>query len=130
MMGNAAEFGQGRRPVAGAQADAQAVTITDDFGDMLNHDLTWEQRTGADDYGKPTFAAPQVLKARTDFVRKNRVSAQGTLFESSGESWFAPVGAAIEDRFTLHTGEVVQNLDVSPIDDDLAVPYATRLIFG
>ena len=100
------------------------------------HDLAWEKFIGEDDYGQPTYQAPQALKARTDFTRKNRLNAQGQLFESAGESWMPPVPARVEDRFTiLHAfftpaGEVVQNLDVSPIDDEHGVPYATRLIFG
>ena len=111
------------------------MTIVDDFGAELVHDVAWEKLTGQDDYGQPTYQAPQVLKGRTDFTRKNRLNAQGQLFESAGESWLPPVPARVEDRFRIfHTffpaGEVVQNLDVSPIDDEFGVPYATRLIFG
>lgn len=106
------------------------MTILDDFGAELVHDLTWEPYVSEDEYGAPTYGAAQVLKARTDFTRRNRINARGQLFESTGESYFAPVGARIEDRFTIHTGDVVQNIDVSGVDDDLGVPYCTRLIFG
>ena len=58
-----------------------AMTIVDDFASELVHDLGWEKFIGEDDYGQATYQAPQVLKARTDFTRKNRLNAQGQLFE-------------------------------------------------
>lgn len=106
------------------------MTILDDFGAELVHDLTWEKFASRDQYGAPTYLAPQVLKARTDFTRRNRINARGQLFESTGESYFYAPTARIEDRFMIHTGDVVQNIDVSVIDDVAGAPYATRLIFG
>lgn len=106
------------------------MTIVDEFGDELVHDLTWEPFVSADPYGNPTYGAAQVLKARTDFTRRNRINARGQLFESTGESYFYAPTARISDRFTIHTGDVVQNLDVSTTDYFDGTPYFTRLIFG
>ena len=71
-------------------------------------------------------AAPR--PGRTSAVSSMRVPA-GTR-SRRGASYFAPVSAGSRDRFTIHTGNVVQNISVWTIDDDVGVPYATELIFG
>ena len=106
------------------------MTIVDDFGPELVHDLTREPFVGEDGYGQPTYGAPQALKARTDMQGFLYNTSRGVEVEGRGASYFAPVGAGSRDRFTVHTGDVVQNLRVWTIDDDKGVPYATELLFG
>jgi hypothetical protein len=106
------------------------MTILDDFGAELVHDLTRRPFVSEDDYGNVIYGAPIVLKARTDFARRNYINARGQLAESRGESWFYAPGADSRDEFKIHTNEVVQNLDVAPVDDEVGMLYATRLIFG
>lgn len=116
------------------------MTIDDDFGPDLIHTVTWREFLSDDEYGQPTYGAPQVFQSRTDFTRVNFTNARGQSVEARGEAWFAPlsvpfsVDMTITERlarseYTIHTGEVVQVLDVAVIDDD-RLPYATRLIFG
>ena len=106
------------------------MTIVDEFGPELVHDLTWEKFLSEDDFGTPTYAAPVLLKARTDIRGIRYESARGHNLEARGESYFPPVGATSRDRFTIHTGDIVQVISIWTIDDDKGVPHTTELIFG
>ena len=44
------------------------------LAELLNQDATWWEKTGQNGYGKPTFAAPQLIKCRWEDWRSLLVS--------------------------------------------------------
>jgi hypothetical protein len=107
------------------------MAILADFADLLPHDITWEERTGQDSYGKPTYAAAVAFKARVDYRRRNFVNAQGRIIETRGEVIVGGTPAIDpEDKVTIPGGEAPQIMDAFVVDDDAGVPYYTHVIFG
>jgi hypothetical protein len=107
------------------------MPILDDFADMLPHQVIWERRLGADEYGTPTFDLPLTFSARVDYKLANFISVTGQLMAIRGT---VIVGGTPtirpEDRVTLHDGSQPPILDAAVVDDFEGVPYYTSVTFG
>lgn len=102
--------------------------ILDDFGDLLNDTVTWEQRTGHVS-GAPVYAAAICYPARIDRKQDLTDSSQALTVRGLMIIGGAPA-VQPPDRIVLSSGERVPILDVVTIDDECGTPHHVEVIFG
>lgn len=105
--------------------------IVADFGELLVHQISWEQRVSVDSYGKASFGAAIVFTARIDYKRRNFVNAQGQIILTRGTVVIGGTPLVQPgDRITLPDGSTPPILDASTVDDLEGVAYHTEVTFG
>src|SRR5712691_4613195 len=93
----------------------------------MSQTVSWERKTGIDQYGAPMFAAPATLMCRWRQQPLRLVTATGIQVVAADVVWCPPnTGIKAEDRLTLGDGRVVLLRDVQQAPDARGVMYAQR----
>jgi hypothetical protein len=89
------------------------------FSDLMNQAISWEARTGTDEYGQGVYAAAQSLQCRV--VGKNRLtrSVDGTEAVSTTTIYvLGDYGIQTVDRITLPDGTKPTIINVRTYPDE------------
>lgn len=118
-----------------------AVAVADDVTRPLQSTVSYQRRTGQDQFGDPTYAAAVDLLAIVDWKATQRRTSTGLLTVSRAVITFldaaalstATGGAGIDDndKLTLPDGTTGPILDLGGfIDPGTGVPIATEVFLG
>lgn len=118
-----------------------AVAVADKVTRPLQATVTYQRKTGSDNYGTDTYAAAVSLHAIIDYKARQARTPEGELTVSRAvitlldidEVVAATGGQGInnDDKFTLPDGDTGPILDISGfIDASTGNPVATEVLLG